>query len=112
LSWTIRLSAAAERDFDEILDWTLQRFGARQAEVYADILIAAIQELCSGPKVPGAIARHEISRGLRSLHAARRGRPARHLLLFRVTPDQDKTIDVIRILHDSMDLPRHLPSDD
>jgi plasmid stabilization system protein ParE len=33
----------------------------------------------------------------------------RHLLLFRVKKDRPTEIEVLRILHDSMDLGRHLP---
>jgi toxin ParE1/3/4 len=112
VDWTVRLSAAAEKDFEEIVDWTAARFGARQAEIYAAILTSAIQELHSGPDLPGAKARNEIGKGICTLHAARRGRRARHFVLSRVGHNQEKVIDVIRILHDSMEFPRHLPAED
>jgi toxin ParE1/3/4 len=57
--------------------------------------------------VPGSLARDEVAPGLRSLHAARRGRRGRHVVLDRVAGGN--TIEVVRILHDAMDLPRHLP---
>ena len=44
-----------------------------------------------------------------SLHVARQGRKGRHLLVFR-THEQDGVIEVLRILHDSMDLARYLDS--
>lgn len=112
MNWAVRLSAAAEKDFAEVVDWTVARFGPHQAEIYAGILAAAIQELESGPDPTGAKARNEIGKGLRTLHAARRGRRGRHFVIFRVAADREQTIDVIRILHDSMDLPRHLPADE
>jgi plasmid stabilization system protein ParE len=34
LAWTVRLSDAAEADYDEILRWTTRRFGAVQAAAY------------------------------------------------------------------------------
>jgi len=41
----------------------------------------------------------------------RQGRKGRHIVLFRVGPDQDReAIEVLRILHDAMDLQRHLPT--
>jgi toxin ParE1/3/4 len=46
---------------------------------------------------------------LRTLHIGRRGRRARHLILFRVVPDG--AVEVLRFLHDAMDLPRYLPAD-
>ncbi|HEY7248071.1 MAG TPA: hypothetical protein VH678_29765 [Xanthobacteraceae bacterium] len=46
-------------------------------------------------------------RGLRTLHIARHGRRGRHLLMYRVAAE--RTIEIARIRHDSMDLSRHLP---
>lgn len=112
MNWTVRLSAAAEKDFEQVVDWTVARFGTQQAEIYAAVLAAAIQELHAGPDLPGAKARSEIGKGICTVHAARHGRKARHFVNFRVNPDQDRMIDVIRILHDSMDLPRHLPTEE
>ena len=107
MTWQVRLSAAAERDFQSILTWTAEQFGAVQAYSYADILTAAILALDGGPDILGATRRDEIAPGLRVLHAARHGRRARHLLLYRAGPDA--VIDVLRILHDAMDIERHIP---
>ena len=46
--------------------------------------------------------------GLRTLHVARHGRRGSHFLMYRVAPKF--TIEIVRILHESMDLGRHLPS--
>jgi toxin ParE1/3/4 len=59
-----------------------------------------------GPDVLGARAREDIQPGIRPLHVARQGRAGRHFVVFRATGSD---IDVLRLLHDSMDLPRHLP---
>jgi toxin ParE1/3/4 len=110
-SWRIRLGAEAELDFANILKWTTENFGAKQSRVYRETLVQAISELGSGPDLAGSKARNEIGRGLRTLHVARHGRRGRHLLLYRATTAQ--TIEIARILHDSMDLQRHLaPGDD
>lgn len=45
--------------------------------------------------------------GIRTLHAARNGHKARHFVVFRVAEGQ--ILEVLRLLHDSMDLARHLP---
>jgi len=103
--WTVRLSAAAEADYDAILGWTDQRFGAAQAAACADALAASLARLEGGPAIPGARQRDEIAAGLLSVHVGRR---ARHLILFRVADAADRTIDVLRILHDAMDLARHV----
>ena len=47
---------------------------------------------------------------IRTLHVARDGRKGRHFVMFRVgSIDGRDVIDVLRLLHDSMDLERHLP---
>lgn len=52
----------------------------------------------------------DIAPGIRTLHVARQGRKGRHLVMFRVAPE--RVIEVLRLLHDSMDLSRHWPNDD
>ena len=37
--WRVRLGAAAEVDFANILKWTAENFGARQSRVYRDTLL-------------------------------------------------------------------------
>ena len=111
--WLVRLTAAAETDFEGILRWTLEQFGEAQAHAYADTLSAALQSLAAGPEVIGATARNDIAKGLFALHVARRGSKGRHFILFRKGGDKDRNVvDVLRLLHDSMDLARHLPPND
>jgi toxin ParE1/3/4 len=107
--WRVRLGAAAEVDFANILKWTTENFGARQSRVYRDTLVQAIGELADGPNVAGSKARDEISADLRTLHVARRGRRGSHFLMYRVAPDS--TVEIVRILHDRMDFRRHVPAD-
>jgi toxin ParE1/3/4 len=106
--WRVRLGAAAELDFANILKWTAENFGTRQSRLYRDMLVQAIGELANGPDVVGSKARDEIMPGLRTPHVARRGRRGRHFLLYRAA--QGRIIEIGRILHDGMDLRRHLPS--
>lgn len=108
--WPVRLAAAAEDDFQEILRWTIEQFGEEQARIYAKTLSAALEELTTGPELIGARARSDIAKGLFTLHVARHGRKGRHLVIFRIGHDrQGEVIEVLRVLHDAMDLPRHLP---
>ena len=107
--WRVRLSEAADRDFAAILQWTLVEFGRRQASVYRRTLIAALTDLSNDPYLPDSHPRDEIHVGLRSLHVARKGRRGRHFVLYRIV--DDVTIDIVRILHDAMDLGRHVPDD-
>lgn len=105
-AWTVRLTAAAEADFREILLWTDEQFGEPQAFAYADTLALALEALHKGPETIGVKSRDDIMKGLLSLHVARQGRKGRHFIMFRVASGSH--IEVLRILHDSMDLPRHL----
>lgn len=107
-TWTVRLTAHAQADYQAILSWTNRQFGALQMVSYDDTLVMALTALCVGPHVPGAKHREDIGKGMRTLHVAREGRPGRHLLVFRQAPLEANAVDVLRILHDQMDLARHL----
>jgi len=105
--WRVRLGAQAERDLLGILHWTAQNFGDQQAKDYRSTLLQSIRELVTGPDVAGARKRDDIVKGFYSLHVARHGRRGRHLLLYQTAGGRN--IEIVRILHDSMDLRRHLP---
>ena len=66
-------------------------------------LVAALE---AGPEIAGSAARDEIPPGLRSLHVGRLGRRGRHFILYR--PAVGEVVEVLRILHDAMDLARHI----
>ncbi|MBI3100629.1 MAG: type II toxin-antitoxin system RelE/ParE family toxin [Burkholderiales bacterium] len=109
--WTVRLSAAAEADFRQILRWTVDHFSSAQARIYAETLSTALKDLCAGPSIIGVKERPEIGSNIWTLHVARNGRKGRHFIMFRVGAAQDsKVIDVLRLLHDGMDLAKHMPS--
>lgn len=110
-AWTVRLTAAAEADFQRILRWTKEQFGEAQAHVYTEALSMALETLAAGPTVIGVRARDDIAKGLFSLHVARAGRKGRHFVMLRIAKERE-VIEILRILHDSMDLPRHLSSTD
>lgn len=107
--WRVNLSTAAERDLFSVLQWTGQTFGAKQALVYEETIAHAVTALAAGPELPDSRMRDEIRPGMRVLHIARRGRKGRHLLVYYAAKDGE--IVVVRILHDSMDLARHVPRD-
>ena len=88
--------------------WTVAHFVVEQARRYRGTIFAALRDLGDGPEAVGIRERAELGRGLKSLHVARHGRRGRHLILF--TADAEERIQILRILHDSMDLARHLPT--
>jgi toxin ParE1/3/4 len=105
--WRIRLGSEAEKDFARILKYTKDTFGPRQVEVYRATLLEALAALDAGPDVLGSVAREEIFPNLRTLHVSCRGRRGRHFIMYRAV--QGHVIGVVRILHDAMDLARHVP---
>ncbi|MGH8291691.1 MAG: type II toxin-antitoxin system RelE/ParE family toxin [Steroidobacteraceae bacterium] len=108
----MRIAGAAETDFEAIIAWTVEQFGPAQAGIYSETLSSAVQALVAGPAQPGVKARPEIGRGIFTLHVARNGRRGRHFVLFRADADPTRhQPDVPRILHDSMDLVRHVPAE-
>jgi toxin ParE1/3/4 len=107
--WGIVLGADAKRDLVGILDWTTRTFGKAQAQTYKETILAAIRALEEGPDIAGTRGREEIRPGLKSLHVARAGRRGRHFIIFRISAAVEfPTIQVIRILHDAMDLSKQL----
>lgn len=113
-----RLSHAAQRDILDILDWTHEQFGEAARLRYESLILAALRDVASQPNRPGSLARPELGAGVRSWHlrlsrdhvrggAAAVGRP-RHFLVYRSKPD---LLEVGRVLHDAMELARHLDPD-
>ncbi|CUX48082.1 Plasmid stabilization system protein [Agrobacterium tumefaciens str. Cherry 2E-2-2] len=114
-----RLSTAAQADIIEILAQTHERFGELARLRYEYLLVTALRDLVAEPDRIGSISCPELGNDVRSYHLrhsrdrARHEsgivRRPRHLLLFRLAgPD---LIGVGRVLHDAMEIERHLPSD-
>jgi toxin ParE1/3/4 len=109
-AWRVDIGAVAAADFASIVQWTAEQFGAEQARVYTGTLNAALAALRDGPGAPGVKHRDDIAGNVCTLHVARKGQRGRHFILFRVrAAEQPPVIEVQRILHDAMDLARHVP---
>ena len=109
--WPVRLAAAAEVDYHAILAWTAEQFGLAQMHVYRETLTAVLDALDAGPTALGAKPAVDLPNGFFMLHVARRRRKGRHIIVFRVRRGSDgQHVEVLRILHDTMDIARHLPS--
>jgi toxin ParE1/3/4 len=115
----LALAPAAERDIESILLWTQERFGEQARLRYEKLLSQAILDIAEDPERLGAQRRTDIGEGVRTYHlihsrnrAAERvdrvGQP-RHFLLYR--SGDEGSVKIARVLHDSMDLPRHLPEE-
>jgi toxin ParE1/3/4 len=111
-----RLSAAAKEDIVQILAYAQASFGEIARIRYERLLIAALRDIASPERV-GSVARAELGNGIRSYHLRHSRERARaehgivqrprHFLLYRATP---RIIGIGRVLHDAMELQRHLPA--
>ena len=60
------------------------------------------------PRFPAPGDEKTSRKGIMALHVARCGRKGRHVVAYRVgAPAKPPVIDVLRVLHDAMDLSRH-----
>jgi len=108
MAWEVKLTAQANQDVTDILAWTEDNFGVKQANIYSETLSLAFEALSeTGLDVPDVKERTDIGVGIHVLHVARQRRKGRHFIVFTVNSPQ--IIHVLRVLHDSMDLPKHLP---
>ena len=113
-----RLSDAAQADVIDILAWTHEQFGETARLGYESLIVPALRDVATQPDRPGSIERPELGAGVRSWHlrlsrdhvgaAARVVRRPRHFLIYRFEP---ALLVVGRVLHDAMELARHLDPD-
>jgi toxin ParE1/3/4 len=114
-----RLSATAETDIISLLAWTESHFGSVARRRYEMLLATALRDVVADPERLGSVARPELGPGVRSyhlFHSRKRSRTddavvhrPRHVLLYRwANPD---VIGIGRVLHDAMEIERHLPPD-
>ena len=107
-AWAVLLTEAAKADLRSTINWTADQFGNEQAKIYAQIIYEAFSALTEGPNAVGVKTCIEVSDKVYMLHTARSGKKARHLIMFQIETQTEHTIQIIRILHDSMDISRHI----
>ena len=96
-------SARANRDIIEVLVYTKRRWGIIQAREYRKLLREAIEVIANDPSCGKPY--DDVRPGIRGRHIAQQGRPARHILFYRVG---SSTVEIVRFLYDAMDFKRHL----
>ncbi len=114
------LAPAADRDIHGILRWTQEHFGEQASIRYEHLIATAITDIAQHSERLGVKERLDLARGLFTYHlSSSRERAAtlsrrvkvkhpRHFLVFRHKGTH--TVEVLRVLHDRMDLERHLPA--
>lgn len=113
-----RLSQAAQDDIMDVLAWTHAQLGEPARLRYEQLIVAALRDVAGAPDRPGSVARPELGARVRSWHlnlsrahvepGAGVVRRPRHFLVYRAEPG---LVEVGRMLHDAMELARHLDPD-
>ena len=91
------LSEKALEDLKSIGRYTLKSWGREQRNIYLSKLDESFYLLAERPQLGSA--RDDIRNGYRVYHVRR------HLIFYRQKPTE---IEIIRIMHDSMDVETHL----
>jgi toxin ParE1/3/4 len=95
---TLDFTPAAVSDLRAIRAYTVETWGPKQEQIYLDALWRKFQEILANPKKWRV--RADLFPGCQ---IAAQGR---HVILFRI---QEATLQIVRILHSSMDFRRHIP---
>lgn len=111
-----RITHDARADIVDALGYTQVQFGAEARRRYQSLILTAFGSIAEQPERIGSLARDELAEGIRSLHLiycrgkAAGGRIARprHVVFYRLGADQ--VVEIVRLLHEAMEVKRHLPS--
>ena len=91
------LSPAAQADLESIWEYSLRRWGEAQTETYVRSIQTACEALAKGTIVSRSA--EEIRTGYRKVTVGS------HVMFFRI---QQGVVEIMRILHQSMDIDQHL----
>lgn len=90
------LSEIADKDLEDIFDYTFDEFGFDQAEKYLLEIEGIFQNLIINPQI--GKKRDEIKQGLYSFPKDN------HIIFYRIL---DNHIRIVRVLHGSRDIPKY-----
>lgn len=108
-----RLTHAARADIISILRWSHEQFGQEARQRYEALLATAIRDAAADDDEGGHPYRPELGEGVFTWHLSRsrthitagKVRRPRHFLVCRRDGD---TLVIGRVLHDAMDIGRHV----
>jgi toxin ParE1/3/4 len=113
------LARAAREDIVALLAYTQANFGQVARVRYLRLIETALLDIAEDPDRIGSVARPELGKSIRSYHlrfSRERARTdvgivlrPRHLILYRFA--RADLVGVGRVLHDAMELRRHVPKD-
>ena len=94
---SIKYARRANADLEDITDYTARTWGAQQAKTYIREIRSQIEGIAAGDVIGQPL---QVSRS-----GMFKCRVNRHLIIFE---EVDDTIFIVRILHEAMDIPRHV----
>lgn len=113
----LRLTIPARQDVADLLDSSAEHFGAAGRLRYEALLDVAFRDIATDPSRAGSREEQRLGPGRRVYHIRlsrdrakkKTGvvRSPRHILVYRVL-DEENVVLVLRVLHDAMDLVRHV----
>ncbi len=92
------LSPAAKKSLEQIKAYTLENHGKQQTKIYLKMLRDRMRDTAQSPDKNGT-PRDEIKKGYYSVFAGK------HTIYYRI---RDTHVDIIDILHQSMEPTKHL----
>ena len=96
---SFRLRPAARQDLENIWTYSANEWGERPADAYIRQINEGFKLLAEAP---------EMGRDCSDIRPGYRKHPVgRHMIYYRIGSDGE--IDIVRILHQRMDVERHLP---
>jgi toxin ParE1/3/4 len=93
------LSKIAKEDLLGIFLHTLDTWGEEQLPIYQNLLEKAMDRIADNPDLPGSKARPDLSLNCRMF------RIGMHVIVYR---ERHGSLEIARILHQSMDFIRHV----
>ena len=96
----LKLSESSQQDLRHISQYTLRQWGKKQEHLYLNELYDRFEEILTDPTL--GKQRNTLYPGAQSSNIGK------HVIFYQLKED---TILVARILHQSMDFPRHLKSE-
>lgn len=97
MKYKTTISSSAQKDLEQIFDYTNAYWGANQAILYTDKILEKLNLINTNPEI--GKSRDDIRKGYRSLIIKE------HVVFYKIKANE---IRIIAILHNMMDLKNHL----
>ena len=91
---TYRLSLQAEQTLEDIIGWTIDQFGIKQAIKYKELLENRLSSLASG-KAPQGKPCNLLVSGVLDMNDLEYYRQGRHYIIYRNTGDEILVVDFV-----------------